>query len=215
MKISDTVKFFFQYLLSPLILLGLGYIINSNAEQQKQALQKIQITEDIVKNVFDGNSAKAFTLVGLLPTLIDDKNLTDSITVKVKIYYSNAASAAAKNGEADKVLEIQNAAVVGLNTTDSKSFVETMSKDENVKKVNVAKQFEQKGFTDLFIHKDFAGAEKAFLKVDSVYPTYHSAYEISRLIKTHQSALNDPARREVTKVMLLDSIKSRYYSIAK
>lgn len=89
MKATDTIKFFFQYLLSPLLLLVIGFVINSSVERQKQALQKIQITEDIVKNVFDGNPHKAFTLVGLLPSLIEDKDVIDTITYKVKYTIAN------------------------------------------------------------------------------------------------------------------------------
>lgn len=207
MKASEIGKFFFQYLLSPILLLIVGFWINSRLEKQKQTLQRIQITEDIIKNVFDDNPHKAFTLVGLLPSLLDDKSIIDTITLKVKLYYAKESADAAQKGDANRVIEIQNAAQVGLNPNESRGFIDSTKKDSNVNKVYVAKQLEQSGYDALFKKKDFLQAQKEFAKADSAYPQYHSAYEISTLIEKNKSKLNDPE----TKNMLLDSIKEKYF----
>lgn len=46
-----------------------------------------------------------------------------------------------------------------------------------------------------------------FKKADSVYPQYHSAFEITKFIKEHKSEINNPK----TQTMILDTIKEKYY----
>jgi hypothetical protein len=59
-----------------------------------------------------------------------------------------------------------------------------------VSKYKKAIDKEKEAFTYL-LNKDLVKAEKAFGEVDSIYPAFHQAYEISRYLKRKEDSFNN------------------------
>jgi len=100
------------------------------------------------------------------------------------------AAAAAEAGRAlADARQINNRAQAGLRT------LSIANSQPGGKNSALAEAKEREGFEKL-IAGDYDGAAQAFQDADNAYPTFHSASEISRLIKARRNDLNDPAKRK-------------------
>lgn len=61
--------------------------------------------------------------------------------------------------------------------------------------LQIASDKEREGFLNL-INGNYGNAISAFEASENAYPTYHQVFELSKLIRSRQQDLNDPAKRK-------------------
>src|SRR5688572_11752840 len=89
-------RFFIQYLLSPLLILAIGTIINFRIEASRAELQRLAAAQEMIPTLFDDNPDKAFATQRVLARTVDAE-LASELDSLVSRYYSArlAASLAA------------------------------------------------------------------------------------------------------------------------
>jgi hypothetical protein len=89
-----SIHFFFQYLVSPLLLLIIGFILNQNVEQAKQSFQnlelevkRIEAAQSLLNELFSDIPERAFIADRLMTKLVDE-GLSKEISSIITQYYS-------------------------------------------------------------------------------------------------------------------------------
>ena len=187
------VRFFFQYVFSPLLLLSVGWVLNSQMETTKQGLQKLEMAQRMVVTMFSGNHHQAFATQRLLAKVLD-KPMADELNAIFDQYYKGQVEAqyAAKNVETVAAIY---AAAKSVGGEGARQVVEQIQRDpekqQSVQNYQLAAQKEREGFEKLNNGK-VDEAIQAFEGAEAAYPSFHQAYEISRLLKEKRTALKDP-----------------------
>jgi hypothetical protein len=204
---SESAKFFLQTLLAPLTIAVVGFYINSTLHEKQEKFDRLKLSEQILANAFDGdNPYKALALTKLMPSVIEDKAFADSIAVIITSYYFERAKVAAQNGNDSAFNLIVDAATTFSSQTISVS--DSIDANPVTSKAKQALAYEQKGFQQLQ-EGNLDAAKTNFDKANKVYPTFHSTYEISKLIEKKQDELDGSNKTQIHQ-QIIDSISLNY-----
>lgn len=143
-------------------------------------------------------------MLDILPHALEDTALSGNLIRKIKDYYQRKIEQAVKTGDAATFNSIASALEVNTNSTNK--LDEIITKNKEVNKAALARDFEIKGINALK-SDDLNAAEKNFKAAVDAYPGFHSAYEISKVIK-EKKKLNMPAEEASKEV--LKEIKTKY-----
>lgn len=195
------LKFFVQYLLSPLLIISVGTFINWRIEQGKAEAQRIDLAQRMIATMFSGNADEAFATERLLTKVVDPQYAAD-LHQSVAKYYQSKVDASIKEGDVEGAARIVSAAKT-IGGTAADQVVQSVDQNQAqkstiqnyVSKSEEAAQQERQGFESL-LAGDFERAANAFEASERAYHSYHSVYEIARLLRSKSAELNDPARRK-------------------
>jgi hypothetical protein len=120
------ISFFFQYLVSPLMLLVIGYLLNQQAERSKQVfnrleldVKRIDVAQNMLTELFSGIPERAFVADRLLVKLVDS-TLGNEISSIISRYYSQKLNRTLSGKEMEEAEKIATAAsAIGGPAADS------------------------------------------------------------------------------------------------
>lgn len=122
------VRFFFQYLLFPVLIVAIGFWLNLRLERAKQEfrrveleLKRIQAAHQMLNELFSGTPERAFIAERLITKIID-KHLSEEIHKIVEDYYLRKLEESASKGDLKTVKEIADAAE-GINSQASQEIL--------------------------------------------------------------------------------------------
>jgi hypothetical protein len=198
---QGTLKFFVQYLLSPILIICVGALINYQIEKGKAEAQRLDLAQKMIATMFSGNADEAFATERLMTKVVDEQYAKD-LHESVAKYYQNKVDASIKQGDFEGAAKIVESAKT-IGGTAANQVVQSVEQNQSqqiaiqtfTNKADKAAQQERDGFERL-IKGDYEGAAAAFDAAEQAYHSYHSAYEISRLLRARAAELNDPARRK-------------------
>lgn len=203
---NEQLKFLLQTLLAPIAIALTGFIINSNLQEKERNFQKLKLTQEILNSAFNGgNVYQAMALAQLLPQVVDDRPFADSAAKLINAFYYRQAESAAKSGN-DSLFNLIETAALTFNT-HSNSVANSIKNNPVTNKAQQAINYEQKGFEFLQQGKP-KEAEKFFRKADSVYPAFHSAYEIAEAIKKESG--NSHVSNDSVSKKVLEKVRINY-----
>ena len=158
---ASRVRFLLQYVLSPALLLLIGFFFNSKLEATKQSFQllelevkRIESTQGFLKELFSGTPQRAFVAERLICQIIEEKLATE-ISAIVKDYYDGKIENSISREDLREVEEIKVAAekirspasVKLIETLRQPSYhvaVDSTSSEQDA--VQKAKEFRAKGY---------------------------------------------------------------------
>jgi hypothetical protein len=118
-------RFFVQYLLSPLLVLLVGYLINYRVEQNrgeiekaKTDIQRIDLAQKMIPILFGGNPEEAFAAQRLMEKVVDPEVAKEFKDVVAKYYQAKVASDLKKGDVQSAVATITAAQDVGGQAAD-------------------------------------------------------------------------------------------------
>jgi tetratricopeptide (TPR) repeat protein len=203
---KENAKFILQTLVIPAVLAYFGYRINSTLQDKQREFDKIKFTDQVLNEAFDANNAgKAFALSKLIPQLIDDKAFADTLIELIKNHYLTVASNALQVGDDTVYRQISDAARM----YQVHSFTDSLTKNPLTSRAEEAHLYENKGL-ELIEHGDLKEAQKNFEKAEHVYPGFHSAYEISNLLKNKTEQLKIDKDTARAKQEMIQAVRKNY-----
>ncbi|TET47744.1 hypothetical protein E3J62_00675 [candidate division TA06 bacterium] len=129
------VRFFFQYLLFPVLIVVIGFWFNLRLERAKQEfkhveleLKRIQAAHQMLNELFSGIPERAFIAERLI-TKIVDKQLCEEIHKIVEDYYLRKLEESASKGDLETVEEIAMAAE-GINSQASQKILQALEEPQ-------------------------------------------------------------------------------------
>jgi len=198
---QSSLKFFVQYLLSPILLVSIGTFINWRIEENKAESNRVDVAQRMIPTLFAGNPDQAFATERLLAKIVDPASASDLHLIVVK-YYQGKIESSLSTGNVELAARIVSAATtIGGSAADEvvKSVANDKNQAERIQgfktKSQEAAQNEREGFERL-ISGDYEGAMNAFKAAENAYHSYHQVYELARLIKEKKSELGDPNKRK-------------------
>ncbi len=84
----DWLNFGAQYLLAPVLVLGVGYFLNSKINETRLAINQVEAVSKMTDELFSETPARVLITVRLLSKIVD-KELSDEITNIVVDHYSS------------------------------------------------------------------------------------------------------------------------------
>jgi hypothetical protein len=178
---SDTLKFWIQTLIIPVVLAVVGYFINNTLQTQQRAFDKIKFADQVINEAFDsGNPDKALALTKIIPVLIDDPAFSESLVEMVNNYYLKKAELALKTSNEVEYKQISQAAAAfdggGITISDS------LKAKPETKKAEKAVALEQKGLEELH-NGNLEAAQKHFEQANQTAPAFKASNEISKILE--------------------------------
>src|SRR6266849_2554095 len=126
---QGAVKFFVQYLLSPILILSIGTIINWRIEKGKSESNRIDIAQKMIPPLFAGNPDQAFATERLLTRVVDADVANDLHEIIAK-YYKSKIETNLKEGNIEGADRIVSAAkTIGGNGADK--VVQSVEQDRS------------------------------------------------------------------------------------
>lgn len=197
---QSALKFFVQYLLSPLLIISVGAFINWNIERNKAENQRLELAQKMIPTLFGGKPEEALATEKLMAKILDKEVAKEFSDLVVKFNEAHLAEgikqgdlagvksqlAAAKTIGGDAAKQIIDS--VAQNPEQSNRIKELESKSES------ASEKEREGYLKL-IEGDYESAITAFQEAENTFNSYHQVYEIVRFLKSRKQDLKDPARR--------------------
>jgi len=195
------IKFFVQYLLSPILILLIGGLLNFTVERGKSESNRIDIAQKMIPPLFAGNSDQAFATERLLARVLDANTAHDLHEIVAK-YYQSKIDANLREGNVEAAQKIVSSAE-SIGGPAAETIVKTVASDKAqtetlqkyASKSELASQKEREGFESL-IAGNYDNAINAFQSAEAAYPRYHDVYELARLIKDRKAQLDDPEKRK-------------------
>lgn len=204
---DNTRRMLAQYLLYPLILAVIGYFLNRTIERQKLEVQKIQITQTLIPNLFSENHSQSLA-TELIVTKVEPELAAELHQITAD-YYKQKLKSDISKGQYESAENIISAAKsIGGPVGDQivKSAESVPATVAAINKLDVARGKEREGFQAL-LDGDFAQAQKAFQDSENAYNSYHQVYEIARFLKLHMRDFNKPE----SKKEMLRTIVEQFY----
>ena len=209
-------RFFIQYLLSPLLVLALGALLNYRVEQSKEEIeiaksniQRIDLAQKMIPILFAGNPDQAFATQRLMEKVLDP-DISNEFKEIIVNYYKARIDSDLKNGNIIAANETLAAAQsIGGDSADQivQSVTQDQSKNETIQKfrskLQIAAQHERAGFESLLAGK-YDDAIVSFQASEDAYNTYHQVYELARLLRSRKKDLNDESRRKEMLQLIVD-----------
>ncbi len=125
-------RFFLQYLLSPLLLVILGGLLNLQLEKAKQGFQKIELelkrietTQKFMTELFSGNFQRALIAEKLISGIVDEKLANEISNIVEEFYNQKLAESLANPKDLQKAQEIK-ATAEALQSQGSKKLLATL-----------------------------------------------------------------------------------------
>jgi len=203
---KENIKFILQILIVPLVLAFFGFKINNTLQEKQRAFDKIKFADQVLNEAFDAdNAAKAFALSKLIPQLIDDSAFADTLVQLIFNHFLTEAQSAAQLGDDTVYNQISEAA----KTHHATAFVDSLKHDPLTSHAEEAYIYESKGL-ELIHRGDLAGAQKNFENAERAHPGFHSAYEISRLLKDKNEQLKVDRDTARAKQEVMQTIRKNY-----
>lgn len=179
----------FLSVLSPLIILFIGFNINGKLESQKAILQetslrqqKIDLMQKIVPQIFDNDDNKSVAMMLLL------KNVDTSMARNIEVILIKNYSSLKQNNDTAQSNSLLNAA---------KSFGGTFA--DTLKTINQkfhsASNLEKLGYSAIK-KKDVNNAIKYFSQADQVYPEFRNSFEIKNYLSKNKIKLPDSSSND-------------------
>ena len=197
---QSSLKFFVQYLLSPLLIISVGAFLNWNIERNKTENQRVELAQKMIPTLFSDKPQEAIATEKLMRKILDKEIADEFKDLVVKFNLAQLADGI-KKGDIDGVNKQLSAAKtiggdaanqiidsVAQNPEQSNRIQELKSKAEK------ASEKEREGYLKL-IEGDYESAITAFQDAENAFNSYHQAYEIVRFLKSRKQDLNDPMRR--------------------
>jgi hypothetical protein len=177
-----------QTVLAPLLLLMIGFFLNSQMETAKERLQiaelelkRIATVQQMMDQLFSGTPARAFVAERLLSSILD-KSMSDTISNIVASYYLSSLQGDLKPADIEKLNQLASAA----NEIQSQSANKILKSIEEInfyiviasakteeEAIQKAKEIESKGF------KSRAALTKSgFYSVAVITPSYEEAIKL-------------------------------------
>ena len=95
------LRFFFQYLSSPLLLLVIGAVLNSQLEAARNEIRvrelevkRLEAAQSLLESLFSGRPERGFVASRLFRRVVGDEGLADEVDDLVAKYYSQAENTA-------------------------------------------------------------------------------------------------------------------------
>ncbi|MFZ5449551.1 MAG: SPOR domain-containing protein [Thermodesulfobacteriota bacterium] len=114
---ESPARFFLQYLLSPLLLVIIGGLLNFQLEKAKQEFHKIELelkrietTQKFMTELFSDNPQRALIAEKLISVIVDKKLANEIIDIVEKFYSQKLAESLANPKDLQKAEEIKAAA---------------------------------------------------------------------------------------------------------
>lgn len=186
-----------QFFIFPFILAVLGYFFQNAIIESSERREQLKMAQDIVENVFnDTIYDKTIAMRGILFEVLDNDKLSNTIGALIDTRLKKLAI----NGTPKEMTKVVKA--VEIFSTSADSISEKFNNSEEIQKRvtnrnQMAKVKELEAFTYLK-NGNLSKAERTFRQVDSIYPTYHQAYEISKYLRKNRSKFNNLG--EVTRI---------------
>lgn len=205
---SDQAKFWIQTLIIPVVIAGIGYIINQTLQNQQREFEKIKFADQVINEAFDSNNPdKALALTKIIPLLIDDKPFLDSIISLINKYYEKKAELAIKYGNVEQYRRISDAAATfagkGINLS------QLLAENSVTSKAEEAHEYEKIAMVQVQ-EGNLEEAQSTFRKAEKTFPGFHISYEIANLLKSKISEVEAGANKEEIKQQVLDIIQKKY-----
>lgn len=128
---ASRVRFFVQYLLSPLLIVLIGWIFNHQIETAKQSFQQLELevkrieaTRGFMQELFSGSPQRAFVAERLIRRIVEEQ-LAQEISTVVKEYYAGKLQESIARKDIQKVTDIKDAAHA-ISTPASRELVQTL-----------------------------------------------------------------------------------------
>lgn len=211
LKGDNIWRFVVQTILAPLTIVAVGLIVNWQIERTKAANDRIGAAREMIPLLFDNSPDKAFATEALLARIIDP-DIADELHKIVARHYSGVIQKSLASGDTATAARILAAAE--HSGGEAATVVVDSVRQNNTKywklqsytsKSSIAEGKEREGFQNL-LAGNYDGAIQAFEAAEKAYPSYHSVYEIGRLLKSRRSELDDPVKRGE----ILNEIASSY-----
>jgi hypothetical protein len=203
-------RVFFEFLLAPAILLGIGFWFNWTLQEAKGEIERIEIAHEIVAEALAGDYDQSFVTLKLVRVILDEE-LAEEIVAAVTDYLSTKAEASLAEGRPEETVAIVRAATrsggdagerVKQNVLESK-LVE--GAPDLLAKAEQADLFASDGFR-LLAEGNYRDAAAAFQRADQAYPDYGTAAEIHGLLTRNLAQMDNPEVEQ----RVLGSIADRY-----
>lgn len=216
-------RFFVEIVAIPLVLLGITLFFNIRLETTKanltlqietakQDVQRVELAQKMIPELFSGDPYKAFATQRLLICILDNdnnRNVRNEIRNFVKHYYLKKIDSylqSGKDGDLEQAYTIYLAAecLEDEESKDFRSVFEQKKANQPQKIINkldglqLAIQKERDGF-ELLISGKYSESIKAFNEANDAFPKYHCVSEISNLLKTSGDLNNKEVRKSVIK----------------
>ncbi len=190
-------NYWLQFFVFPLILAVLGYFFQNAIIESSERREQLKMAQDIVENVFtDTIYDKTIAMRGILYEVLDNDKLSRTIGRLIDTRLKELAI----NGTPKEMTKVVKAVETFSTATDSvkEKFAKSPEIQERIMNRNsLAKAKEKQAFTYLK-NGELLKAERAFRQVDSIYPTYHQAYEISKYLRENSDKFDD--KQDVLKI---------------
>ena len=200
---QNSLKIFFQYFFSPILVVLMGFILNHSLEVKKTEIEQFNLAQNMIKEVFTEDVYQAFATQRLLEKVLDDTLLRNEVSDIVLSYYENKIDEYIENGQIQKAQSIVNAAKY-IGGRLGNRFILSISKNEGKKhkldKYKKALKYEREGYINLLSSR-YDKAIKSFENSERIYPTFHQVYEISRLLKKNRNKLPQQKKRIFNEIL--------------
>ncbi|WP_420601494.1 hypothetical protein [Flagellimonas sp.] len=181
-----------QFLFFPLIIGAIGFYFQGILKQPENRIEQLKVTQNIISNIYqDTIYQRAVVMKRILYEVLDNDKLANELGFLIEEHMRSKILTGTPNEVSEVVDALEKV------STQKDSLKEKLKSDQQVSQViertKRAKEKEREAFGYL-VQGDLKQAERAFRKVDSIYPTYHQAYEISRYLKDNKEYFNDSSK---------------------
>ncbi len=210
---QSAFQFFVQYLLSPVLLVALGAIMNwrvekakADIESKKAETERIDIAQKMIPTLFGGKPEQAFATERLMSKVVDPGVAKEFEEIVAKFYKLQVESDA-KAGNFENVEKTVSAAKA-LGGGAAEQVVQSIEPNSDTAKklqnYSVASREERAGFESL-VTGNYDEALQHFQNAEKAYNGYHHVYEIARLLRSKKADLANPQVRKQVLTMILTS----------
>ena len=195
-------KVFLQYILSPLLIVAVGAILNYRVDQNKEELHRLEIAEDMVTNMFDDESYfKTLATLKIMKNVLDEELYLELKTI-IENYYNKLREESVV--EAEKILtaaELVGGEEVNEMVQAIKSDSEVFEEIENYRD---ARKLQEEAIEDLLK----GNIDIAIKKLDStgqISSEFQQTPEIAKFVEAKRDSLEDPnTRRQIYQQIAVD-----------
>ena len=218
------LKFFVQYLLSPVIVVVIGLMFNSHLEKKRQEIQQLQIAQSMLSTLFSEDEFKVLATKRIMDEVLESERLKQEIGQIVEDYLKSKVNQSIQSGDIGSAQKVLDAAK-SIGGDAGASIVDEIQKNpENMATINKydqATRSEKIGFESL-IKGNFKSAMDNFKKSSETYPDLHSVSEIYSLLRRNENQFDDTdAQKTIYKTIVekyswkvpaetINALKSRY-----
>lgn len=211
--------FFIQYLLSPILVVAIGVLVNLQIEEDRKELQQLKIAQSMLVTLFSDDEFKTLATKRLLDEVLEDDNLKVEIGNIITDYMSSKFAESVRDGNYEKAAGMYEAVESIGGDTGSVIASRIQEKDQSTKaisKYETAVIREEEGFSAL-LNEDYALALEKFKQAYDVYPKFHSVSEIYHLLSKNKEKMDEAPVKEkvISKIIKNYSWKAPEKSIAK